>query len=183
MLDTASGSKSAIGSGFYVHPRYLLTNYHVVSELVFRPEQYSLEIVHDDGRTEPVELANIDVVHDLALLRAARPAGDALQLSGDVLSKGSRVYAFGNPYDLGASIIEGTYNGLLEDSLYEKIHFSGALNPGMSGGPAIARDGRVVGVNVSTAGNEVSFLVPAKFAIELLAQTLQRGPRPDTKFV
>src|SRR5690606_26359223 len=40
--------------------------------------------------------------------------------------------------------------------------FSGSLNPGMSGGPALGRDGRVVGINVSTAGNQISFLVPVE---------------------
>jgi len=33
--------------------------------------------------------------------------------------------------------------------------------PSMSGGPAVLNNGRVVGVNVATAGNQVSFLVPA----------------------
>ncbi|MEZ5581942.1 MAG: hypothetical protein R3F37_03415 [Candidatus Competibacteraceae bacterium] len=46
------------------------------------------------------------------------------------------------------TIVEGTYNGQLDKSLYEKIHFTGSINPGMSGGPTINRDGAVVGVNV-----------------------------------
>ena len=41
------------------------------------------------------------------------------------------------------------YNGLVERSYNERIHFTGALNPGMSGGPAVTADGRVVGINVS----------------------------------
>ena len=38
----------------------------------------------------------------------------------------------------------------------------------MSGGPAILASGEVAGVNVATAGNAVSFLVPAVYARELL---------------
>jgi serine protease Do len=77
----------------------------------------------------------------------------------------------GYPYDIGLSIVEGTYNGMLEKSLYEKLHFTGSINPGMSGGPALNRFGEVVGVNVSTAGNQVSFLVPAQFAAALIDST------------
>ena len=74
------------------------------------------------------------------------------------------------------SIVEGIYNGLMEDSLYKKILFSGSINPGMSGGPALNKAGEVIGINVSTAGNEVSFLVP----VEHLAQLRARVPAaPD----
>jgi serine protease Do len=37
----------------------------------------------------------------------------------------------------------------------------------MSGGPAILNNGKVVGINVSSAGNQVSFLVPVKYALNL----------------
>ena len=64
----------------------------------------------------------------------------------------------------------------MEDSLYKKILFSGSINPGMSGGPALNKAGEVIGINVSTAGNEVSFLVP----VEHLAQLRARVPAaPD----
>src|SRR6201999_2275505 len=84
------------------------------------------------------------------------------------LGQGARVYSLGNPHDVGLSIVEGTYNGQLAETLFERIHFTGSLNPGMSGGPAIDRAGRVVGVNVASMGNQLSFLVPIRFARELL---------------
>ena len=68
------------------------------------------------------------------------------------------------------TIVEGTYNGLVEHSYTDRIHFTGALNPGMSGGPAVTAGGAVVGVNVATrrGGQLISFLVPARFAEALL---------------
>jgi hypothetical protein len=53
----------------------------------------------------------------------------------------------------------------------------------MSGGPALLSDGRVVGVNVATAGNQVSFLVPAREVAALLARVSEPGfaPRPDAR--
>jgi hypothetical protein len=88
------------------------------------------------------------------------------------LPKGERIYSMGNPLDLGFTIIEGTFNGLTDHSYTDRIHFSGALNQGMSGGPAVTADGNVIGVNVATrrGGQLVSFLVPARYAAALLAQ-------------
>ncbi len=104
------------------------------------------------------------------MLATDRPTGRFFAVAGAVIPKGTRLYSLGHPKDLGLSIVEGTYNGLLEHTLYPKIHFTGPLNPGMSGGPALTADGRVIGVNVSTEGNSVSFLVPADRVRALVAR-------------
>src|SRR5260370_17484180 len=89
----------------------------------------------------------------------------------------------GNPLDLGFTIIEGTYNGLVERSYNDRVHFSGALNPGMSGGPTVNGEGLVVGINVATrrGGQLVSFLVPARFAAALLQSAREHEPAPDLR--
>ena len=55
----------------------------------------------------------------------------------------------GNPLDLGFTIVEGTYNGFVEKSYNARMHFTGAINPGMSGGPAVTAAGKVAGINVA----------------------------------
>jgi hypothetical protein len=82
----------------------------------------------------------------------------------------------GNPHDLGTTIVEGTYNGLVADALYERVHLSGAINPGMSGGPTVSSTGRVVGVNVATMGNQLGFLVPVAHARALLERSQGAAP-------
>jgi hypothetical protein len=172
IVDQASGEKSALGTGFYADAEgYLVTNYHVVADVVQHPDQYLAEMVDGSGNAAALELMNLDVVHDLAILKAPAPVQDAFAFATQSLAKGTRVYSLGNPYDLGSSIVEGTYNGLLENTLYEKIHYTGAINSGMSGGPAILGTGQVVGVNVSTSGDEISFLVPARYAAQLMKAT------------
>lgn len=181
IIDKASGEKSALGTGFYADPGgYLVTNYHVVADVVLHPDEYLAEMVDSGGTTSRVEVMNLDVVHDLAILKAPDPVEESFAFATQSLVKGTRVFSLGNPYDLGASIVEGTYNGLLENTLYEKIHYTGAINSGMSGGPAVLGTGQVVGVNVSTSGDEISFLVPAKYAARLMRQTLApEFERPD----
>ena len=179
ILESSSGSRVALGSGFSVsRDGEIVTNYHVVSELVQKPQQYRAEIVYFDGSTSPLKLLNFDVIRDLAIV-SGKPTNASFDLYAPPLAQGTRVFSIGTPLDLGFTIVEGTYNGLLEKSQYEKIHFTGSINPGMSGGPTIMDDGRVIGVNVATAGNQVSFLVPAKFVIALLQQARSASsPQP-----
>jgi hypothetical protein len=88
------------------------------------------------------------------------------------------MYSMGNPLDVGFAVIEGNYNGLVERSFYPQIFFSGALSAGMSGGPALDQEGRVIGVNVARRvdGEQVSFLVPAAFATALLERGRKAPP-------
>jgi len=174
IVDKASSAQSSLGTGFFVSPDGLaVTNYHVVSELVLNPTQYRAELVREGAPPVPIAILDLDVVQDLALLKAE--TGTAyFEFQPDAPPKGTRLFSLGNPHDLGLSIVEGSYNGIVAESFYEKIHFTGAINSGMSGGPTIGADGRVVGVNVASSGNQIGFLVPASYAKRLLDQATSR---------
>lgn len=177
VVDRVSNNKNAIGSAFAVDEGgRLATNYHVVSEYVIDPDRYTLRYRDAEGGSGALEVLDVDVLHDLALVRLAPGEGgdappprlQAFELATDTPRDGATVLALGNPYDIGISIVPGTYNGLLENQYRKNIHFTGALNPGMSGGPAVDVLGRVVGINVAGAGNSVSFLVPVANLIRLI---------------
>jgi serine protease Do len=180
--ESSSGAKASVGSGFYVSASgHLITNYHVVSRLITDSARYRAELIDSAGAAWPAEVLALDVVHDLAVLSSPVRPARWMQLYGGTPAQGTRLYSLGHPSDLGLAIVEGTYNGLLEHSLYDRIHFTGSINPGMSGGPTITAAGEVVGVNVSTAGNQLSFLVPGERVAALLAQVETPGYRrpPD----
>lgn len=180
VIELASGNKSSIGSGFLISQQgHVATNYHVVAHKIQHPDQYRLEYVLKDGSKGDLKVLSIDVVHDLAITIGDLPSKNYIKLGSEILSKGTRIYSLGNPRDLGMSVIEGTYNGLLDKSLYDKIFFSGSLNPGMSGGPTLDRKGNVIGVNVSTAGNQLSFLVPVKYLKKMVAQLKNSNENND----
>jgi serine protease Do len=174
-LVTGAERPSSTGSGFLVTPDGLaITNYHVVSQVALEPKTYRLEYIGADGNRGDATLLAIDLANDLAVVRVDKT--DAPFFTFDVaaiahgLPKGERLYSMGNPLDLGFTINDGIYNGLVARSYNERMHFTGALNPGMSGGPAVTSEGLVVGVNVAkrTGVELVSFLVPARFAVALL---------------
>jgi serine protease Do len=179
VIDLASGKKSVIGSGFqFTNRGHIATNFHVISDAVHEPKRFKIEFLRFDGTIGDVKVEAIDVVHDLAILKSDDKYEPFLEFGASEFPKGARIFSMGNPHDLGMSIVEGTYNGLLEKSLYRKIHFSGSLNGGMSGGPAIDNKGRVIGINVATSGNQLSFLVPVEYLKDLYA-TIKDAPKTD----
>jgi serine protease Do len=186
ILTRAGSSQASVGSGFLIAPDgTTLTNYHVISQLVLEPLRFRAEYVRVDGKRGEVALVGFDVIHDLALVRLEGITNAAhfnLREANDPLRQGEKVFSLGNPLDLGFAISEGTYNGLVERRLYEQIHFTGALNPGMSGGPAVDEQGRVIGVNVAGTGGELAnLLVPLTYVRPLLATA--RDTQPDKKLI
>lgn len=176
IVDTSTNAQSTIGSGFFID-KYgtIITNYHVISKHIFKPEQYRIEYVMHDARVHQAQLVNIDVVHDLAVLDGKQVPTPHLNLIEHTIRKGERIYTLGNPLDLGMTIVESTYNGLTDDTMHERILLSGALNPGMSGGPSIMEDGTVIGVNVAATGTNIGFLVPATFLKKLVPHDYKPG--------
>ena len=174
VLTSTGRSLATAGSGFMVGDNGLaITNYHVVAKLVTDPKRYVAEVLDTAGQRDDITVLKIDVLHDLALIRINKQRGwPALRISSKTLKQGERLYAIGNPLDLGFAISEGSFNGLITRPYYPQILFSGAINSGMSGGPAVDGSGAVVGVNVSKRldGEQISFLVPAKFVTALIEQ-------------
>lgn len=172
-VERISNNKNSVGSGFAVSSDGLMaTNYHVIANAVLNPDQYSLRFKTDDGEEGPLEVVAVDVLYDLALVRSPGTReipSMVFDLATSLPAEGDTVLALGNPYDIGISIVPGTHNGLLDRQYRRNIHFTGALNPGMSGGPAVNTEGQVIGINVAGAGNSVSFLVPVHHLAELLA--------------
>lgn len=172
VVEKNSGAKAVIGSGFYVNPDgRIITNYHVISKMVLHPDRYRAELVETAGELRPLSVLSVDVINDLALVRVETSGVPFFTIVDREPQQGTRLYSMGYPLDIGLSIVEGTYNGLMKHAVYKKIHFTAPINPGMSGGPTINALGEVVGVNVSSRGEGVSFLVPAEAVTRLMKST------------
>jgi hypothetical protein len=171
VLNRETGKKSSIGSGFIVGDgRQLATNYHVISQVILEPELFYISYLDIDGNEGELSLQALDVAHDLAVLgTAGEVLGEAIAMS-PLPPRGAPIYAMGNPLDLGLSIAVGTNGGILNQTDDSRILFSGSLNPGMSGGPTFNERGEAIGINVATARNNISFIVPSRFLTDLIEQ-------------
>ena len=171
VIDVTSGSKTVIGSGFVVDAKGLIaTNYHVIQLAASKPDQYRIEYLTAADQTGDLQLVDVDVINDLALVRAQDLIAQPLSLAVTEPPIGVPVFALGNPLDLGLTVVPGTYNGINQTSYHPRVHFTGSLNSGMSGGPTLSEAGQVIGINVSTAGNQISFLVPVTALQQLIAE-------------
>ena len=175
VLNRETGKKSSIGSGFVVGDgRLVATNYHVIGQVILEPEKFYISYLGKDGREGELELLGLDVAHDLALLGHQEPLGEPIATS-PLPPRGAPIYAMGNPLDLGLTIAVGTNGGILNQTDDSRILFSGSLNPGMSGGPTFNEQGEVIGINVATARNDISFIVPSRFLNDLVEQAAETG--------
>jgi serine protease Do len=184
-------SQASVGSGFFVsNDGLLISNFHVISLVALKPDRYQALYETPSGDTGSLSLLGIDVINDVALLRikngtlktgieSGKPTDQLnFRSASSALQRGERIFSLGNPLDVGFAVVEGTYNGLVERSFTPRLFFSGAINDGMSGGPALDAQGNVVGINVAKRldGEQVSFLVPAEHAQKLLAASAKAPP-------
>lgn len=178
LIDIASGEKTSIGSGFQISADGLIaTNYHVISGFARHPEKFNMQYLDHLGNTGLLSLQSVDVVNDLAIIK--RDVNEPMPffvISQHPPKKGEELFSLGNPHDLGMIVVPGTYNGLKADSFNDRIHFTGSVNSGMSGGPVVNSKSEVVGINVATSGNQIGFLVPHDKLQTLFASYLSTPP-------
>ncbi|WP_186375590.1 serine protease [Paenibacillus xylanexedens] len=138
------GTLKTVGSGFLIGNGQALTAAHVVKDAV------SYEAVFEDGSVQKLRVLGADEDTDVALLSvkdtAKRPV---LALSDDKPSArhGERSFAIGYPLKDGKIITEGIVNApTAEVNDVIRLLTSAQVSPGMSGGPLLNEEGRVIGL-------------------------------------
>jgi S1-C subfamily serine protease len=168
------------GSGLIVTPDgYVLTNSHVVRHA------RELIVAFVDGSEAQGRVVGDDPATDLALLRVHSPLTAHAPLREGVPPKpGQLAIAIGNPLGFDATVSTGVVsalgrslagqNGQLIDDV---IQHTAPLNPGNSGGPLVASNGRVLGINTAMAGRSqaIGFAIPVETAVWVVSELLIRG--------
>ena len=152
-----------LGSGFIAwtdgDASYLLTANHVVDG-----QLTGAITVERKGGSWSGELSAVDPKHDLAVIRiSAKPAGarPLWQTPRTTPPRaGDELLLLGSPYGLYGTVTTGIVSRVTSSA----IQTDAAANPGNSGGPALDKNGNVVGVLVAGGGENINFAVPIRLA-------------------
>lgn len=156
-----------------------MTNAHVIDGME------RIVVIAKDGEEYVAEVVGTDPHTDIALLKvdAGKPLPSVQIGDSDKVRVGQWVAAVGSPYGLDqtvtAGIISAVKRRLPSDRYVPFIQTDAAVNPGNSGGPLMALDGSVIGIN-SQIVSPVRAYVGASFAIPInVAMDIQARLRVD----
>ena len=153
--------ETAVGSGFVLDGRGdIVTAAHVVDGAS------SIRVAFQNGAAREATILGTDDASDVALVQV-NPAGltlDPLALgSSRALAVGDALAVIGDPLGFERSLSTGVVSGLDRTiqapngfEIAHAIQTDAAMNPGASGGPLFASDGRVIGIadQVATGTNQ-----------------------------
>ena len=174
------------GSGFFVGPGQIVTNYHVIEGAV----KATARLVGTERKYTIVGYTAVDAERDLAILQVRDHSVKPLPLEKkDGVDRGIDVYPTGNPLghkDIftagkisGIKWVESTRNFLKEgrsndkptpDTPQKLFVMTADVTSGSSGGPVLNDDGKVIGVVVgeSLAEQSLNYAIPVDLLNELL---------------
>jgi serine protease Do len=175
----------ASGSGFvYRSNGLILTNNHVVPKGVSK-----ITVVFANGDHVPGHVYSQNPAVDLALVKVDNYAklpppvefGDSSKLNA-----GQWAIAVGEPFELKQSVSVGVVSGFNRDEPIQDesgnshlfrgmLQTSAPINPGNSGGPLVDDQGRLIGVNQSTANPQagaqgIGFAIPSNLVRETASE-------------
>ena len=169
LVGDKEGDLFGSGSGFFVHPGYVATNYHVIKGATWiyikgvgKEKMYVVEGV-----------AATDQSHDLAILKSTEINAPALHLgNSDTVQTGETVYVVGNPKGYEGTFSKGIVSAIRIDGTNKWIQIDAPISPGSSGGAVLNSKGEVIGV--ATAGlqdaQNLNFVVPSNYLKALLRE-------------
>jgi S1-C subfamily serine protease len=164
----------ATGIGYA--PDLILTADHVVS----RDENIS--VILPDGTEVTAQVVGRDPSSDLALLRLDEALATVAEISAQEARVGQMVLALGRPTTGGIQASQGVVSAIGGPS--HRIH-GGSLEghfrtdavpfPGFSGGPLVAVDGQVLGINTSGLSHGHLLSIPIGIAWQVAKTLAEHG--------
>jgi S1-C subfamily serine protease len=152
-------------SGIVFAPDLILTADHVLEK------EEDINIILADGTELSAKIAGRDAGSDLAVLKLERAAGTAAEITKSPGRLGQLALALARPSRQGIEASLGTVSAIGgpvqtgRGGMLERYYRTDSISyPGFSGGPLVAADGTVLGLNTSGLSNGPAITVPADIA-------------------
>ena len=167
-MQDSNGLLLGFGSGFFVKPNLIATNYHVIAgatsgtaKLVGKHTTYKIE-----GFTAT------DKYNDLALLKVSASGIKPLPLgNSDAVKIGETIYVVGNLKGLAGTFLDGIISSRRGGYAKGRLQMTAPISPGSSGGPVLNAKGEAIGVSsmILEGGQNLNFAIPSLYLKTLLA--------------
>ena len=176
-MEDRNGKTLGFGSGFFIKPNLIATNYHVIegaargtAKLVGKSTTYTIEGITATDKT-----------NDLVLLKVRAYGINSLPLGdSDTVRIGETVYVAGNPKGLEGTFSNGIISSRRDRYTKERLQMTAPISPGSSGGPVLNRKGEVIGVSFARHraldAENLNFAIPSKYLKALLEQSKPAKP-------
>jgi tetratricopeptide (TPR) repeat protein len=143
VTEDANGKPLTQGTGFFVSPDVVATNFHVIKGAT----RIYVRIVGQAKEYNTTTVIDVDRDTDLALVKVSGIKARALPLGiSRRIAAGDTAYALGNPKGFEGTISSGLVSGVRRDGNVRLLQFDAAISPGSSGGPVLDDRGEVIGV-------------------------------------
>jgi len=164
-----NGEVNGIGSGFFIKPGILLTNWHVIDGA----EQ--LKILTYDGKEceiDGIVCANDKI--DLAIIKLKEEVGKGVSFASlEDVTNSSPVVAIGHPLGNLYTVTAGIYDKNIVNQDVSFVQSQLPLLPGNSGGPLLDKYGNVIGINTAITAGNTTLSLPYKY-IDNILQALEK---------
>lgn len=143
VTEDANGKPLTQGTGFFVRPDVIATNFHVIKGAT----RIYVRIVGQAKEYNTTTVIDVDRDTDLALVKVSGIKARPLPLGiSRRIAAGDTAYALGNPKGFEGTISSGLVSGVRRDGTVRLLQFDAAISPGSSGGPVLDDRGEVIGV-------------------------------------
>ena len=165
------------GSGFFVGPNQIATNYHVIEDILNEYTIRGAKLVGKDDIYAIEDVVSFDKKKDLAIVKVSEVKSTGVEVpaltlgDSDAVQIGEKIYVAGNPQGLEGTFSDGIISAIRGDSTDDKLfQMTAPISQGSSGGPVLNEKGEVIGVSVATLsdGQNLNFAIPVNYLKALM---------------
>ena len=141
------------GTGFFIAPKLLITNYHIILSLLKFGAFKDIELQHDTipGVLKINKIKALSAELDLALLEIDSPSDTFLSIKEEPVSEAEDLFLLG--YDEKSFHYTIKTGHLKQNDFYSHFPVNYPYLMGTSGGPILSTEGQVTGVLFSAISN------------------------------